>query len=300
MTDLVIRPLIAGEEELFLSMAESPLARVQSPDRDYRSLLAANQYRPEWTWVALRDGRTVARAAWWGGPTDAEPINLDWFDFDEVEVGADLLRAATPRTEYCVLLPPGWRQRPEVRRAGEARIDAAVRSGMSPLVERLRYEWTPANGLPDRSDRLRYRPEPDDEAILEVLRRIHSDTLDAHARRTITAHGLDAAAQEDLDFLRWCPSPREWWRLAHTPAGELVGLTVPARNHTAPVIGIIGVVPEQRGHGYGFDLLAEATHLLVEQGVERVVAETDKTNTPMARTFARADYPVIQERVYLT
>ncbi|GAA5185569.1 hypothetical protein GCM10023322_29870 [Rugosimonospora acidiphila] len=23
------------------------------------------EYRPEWTWIALRDGTVVARAAWW-------------------------------------------------------------------------------------------------------------------------------------------------------------------------------------------------------------------------------------------
>jgi RimJ/RimL family protein N-acetyltransferase len=95
------------------------------------------------------------------------------------------------------------------------------------------------------------------------------------------------------------PSPREWWRLAFTQDGELVGLTVPGRNYAAPVIGIVGVVPEQRGHGHAYDLLVEATHLLVEEGVDEITADTDTTNTPMAATFARAGYPITQERVYL-
>jgi RimJ/RimL family protein N-acetyltransferase len=38
----------------------------------------------------------------------------------------------------------------------------------------------------------------------------------------------------------------------------------------------------------------------VEQGVDRIVAETDVTNTPMAATFAKAGYPITQERVYLS
>jgi ribosomal protein S18 acetylase RimI-like enzyme len=74
---------------------------------------------------------------------------------------------------------------------------------------------------------------------------------------------------------------------------------VPGRNYAAPVIGIVGVVPEQRGQGYAYDLLVEATHLLVEEGVDEIVADTDLTNTPMAATFARAGYPITQERVYL-
>jgi ribosomal protein S18 acetylase RimI-like enzyme len=65
------------------------------------------------------------------------------------------------------------------------------------------------------------------------------------------------------------------------------------------VIGIVGVVPEHRGNAYAFDLLVEATHMLVEQGVDEITAETDTTNTPMAATFKRAGYPITQERVYL-
>jgi RimJ/RimL family protein N-acetyltransferase len=64
-------------------------------------------------------------------------------------------------------------------------------------------------------------------------------------------------------------------------------------------VAFIGVVPEQRGHGYAFDLLVEATHLLVEQGVDRIVAGTDQGNFPMAATFAKAGYPVEQERIDL-
>ncbi|MCO6005046.1 GNAT family N-acetyltransferase [Actinoallomurus purpureus] len=95
-------------------------------------------------------------------------------------------------------------------------------------------------------------------------------------------------------------SPREWWRLAYTPGGDLVGLVVPTRNHTAPVVGLIGVVPEQRGHGYAFDLLAECTHLLACQGAERILADTDVTNTPMVAAFAKAGYPITQERIFFT
>lgn len=304
MTDLVVRQLRAGEEDLFLSFRDSALVGVQSIGRDYRELLAAHQYRPEWTYVALRGDRVVGRAAWWGGPDDAEPKALDWFDFGnddgaDLDAGVALLAEATLRAEYVLLLSPGWRNRADERRAGELRIAAAERAGMTRLVERLHYTWTPAAGSPDRPNRLRYRQEPDDDVLLDAFRRVHSSTLDAHALRTTAEHGLDAAAHEELDFVRWCPSPREWWRLAYTPAGELVGITGPARNHGGPIVGFVGVVPEQRGHGYGYDLLAEATHLLVAEGASAITAETDATNTPMARTFRRAGYPITQERVYL-
>ncbi|HEX2132845.1 MAG TPA: GNAT family N-acetyltransferase [Actinophytocola sp.] len=301
MTDLVVRPLHAGEEHLFHQLNEPVLVGVQAIGRDYRALLELNQYRPEWTWIAQRGDRVVARAAWWAGPEDPAPLALDWLDFapGEDDAAVELLRTAGIEAEYCLILPPRWRDDPAVRDAGEARIAVAEQAGLRRFVDRLRYRWTPADGLPDRPGRLRFTPEADDDAILAVLRRIVHGSLDAHERRAMAEGGPDAAARDELEFLHWMPAPRHWWRLAHTPDGDLVGLTVPGRNYGGPVIGLVGVVPEQRGHGYAYDLLVEATHLLVAEGAEEIVAETDTTNTPMAATFARAGYPISQERVYL-
>ncbi len=133
--------------------------------------------------------------------------------------------------------------------------------------------------------------------MLDVFRRIHVGSLDAHVRRTVAESGLDAAAREDLDYLRWMPSPRDWWRLAYTPDGELVGISAPCHHHTSPVVGYIGVVPEHRGNGYSYDLLVEATHLLVGHGATHIVAGTDCANLPMAATFAKVGYPVRYRRI---
>lgn len=295
MTDLVIRPLVAGEEHLFDSLSDPGLVGRAVLGETY----AEGGYRPEWTWVALRDGVVVARAAWWAGPQDPAPLALDWFDFTDPDAGVALLRAAPLRAEYSLLLPHGWRNDPLVAAQGQARIDAATAAGMRVLVERYRYRWTPECGLPARPGRLEFRPEPDDAVILDVLRRVGEGSLDAHYRHAAAAHGPDAAAREDLELLRWLPSPREWWQLAWTPGGELAGIVVPARNPSAHVVGFVGVLPAQRGHGYAYDLLVEATHRLVEVGAESIVAATDQGNAPMAATFARAGYPVEWERVDL-
>lgn len=224
---------------------------------------------------------------------------LDWFDFTDAGAAAELLRAAPLHTQYTLKLPPRWRDEPAVREAAEVRIAAARAAGLMPLVERWRYRWTPDCGVPACPGRLDFRPEPDDAAFLEVFRRVNRGTLDAHVRRTIAESGLDASARKELEFLQWLLSPRAWWRLAFQPGGALVGLAVPARNHSDPTIGYVGVVPEHRGHGYAFDLLVEATHLLAAEGVDRIVAGTDVTNTPMAATFARAGYPIDQARIDL-
>lgn len=296
MTDLVIRSLTVGEEHLFDTLPDPGLVGFQAFGGSYRTGLDKNEYRPEWTWVALRDDTVVARAAWWAGPDDPEPGALDWFDFTDADAAVAMLRDAPYRTEYCVRLPASWRDDPAVRAEGEKRITAAKAAGRTELVERYQYRWTPADGLPERTNRLVYRPEPDDDAFLAAFRRIAEGGLDAQARSMTAKAGLDAAARDDLDTMLWMPRGREWWRLAYTRDGELVGITLPSHNYSAPVIGFIGVVPEQRGHGYAYDLLVEATHILVEEGMTEIIAATDLTNTPMAANFAKAGYPAAKRR----
>ncbi|GHJ91206.1 N-acetyltransferase [Streptomyces sp. NE5-10] len=290
MTDPVIRALSASDATLFDALPD-PLGARESHRR--------TRFRPEWKRVALRDGEVVARGAWWGGPEDPEPVNINWFDVaeGEEEAGAALLRSAPWQVELEINLPGGWRDEPDHRAAAEARFTAARAAGYELLVERFLYRWTPERGLPERPGRLRFRSEPDDTVFLDALRRIHSATLDAHALRAVEEGGLDRAAQEELDFFHWCPSPREWWQLAHTPEGELAGIHIPAHNPSGPTIGFIGVLPEQRGRGYAYDLLAECTHFLVEQGAESISGATDRGNFPMAANFAKAGFPVVRERI---
>lgn len=302
MTDLVIRALSESDAHLFHTL-QDPTAPLLGHDRfgaPYATVADGGVYRPDWTWVALRDGRVVARAAWWAGPGDDRPVALDRLDFAPGEAAAAtaLLAAAPLKAEYVLMLPPGWRDQPAVRDAAEARAAAVRAAGLRPMVERFRYTWTPECGVPESPGRLVFRPEPDDAVILDVLRQVQRDSLDAHARRAVGQGGVDQAAREELEFFHWCPSPRDWWRVAYTPDGETVGLHIPARNHTAPVIGFIGVVADQRGHGYGYDLLVDCTRQLAAVGVDRIVAETDQHNTPMAAAFAKAGYPITQERAF--
>ncbi|MFC8242550.1 GNAT family N-acetyltransferase [Streptomyces chartreusis] len=290
MTDLVIRTLSVSDAHLFDAHPDPLGAR----EGHVRTL-----FRPEWKRVVLRDGEVVARGAWWGGPDDSEPININWFDVaeGEEEAGAELLRSAPWHVELEINLPGDWRDEPTLKAAAEARFSAARAAGYELLVERFLYRWTPDLGLPERPGRLTFSAEPDDEVFLDALRRIHSVTLDAHALRDIEEGGIDKAAQEELDFFHWCPSPREWWQVAHTPEGDLAGIHIPAHNPSGPTIGFIGVVPEQRGHGYAYDLLAECTNFLVEQGAEFVTGATDRGNFPMAANFTRAGFPVVKERI---
>ncbi|MFF7975968.1 GNAT family N-acetyltransferase [Streptomyces sp. NPDC007905] len=291
MTTVVIRTLDESSAHLFDALPD-PLGLGEKHRQ--------TRYRPGWKRVALRDGRIVARAAWWGRSEDAEPLLINWFDVAEGEegAGAELLRTAPWHTAELELdLPAGWRDVPEQRAAVATRTAAAREAGYELLVERFLYRWTPEHGLPERPGRLVFTAEPDDSVFFDALRRIHSVTLDAHARRAIAHGGVDRAAQEELDIFRWFPSPREWWQVARTPEGEPAGIHIPARNSSGPCVGFIGVLPEHRGHGYAYDLLTECTHFLAERGAEFIAGATDQANFPMAAHFTRAGYPVVRERL---
>ncbi|MER7170320.1 GNAT family N-acetyltransferase [Streptomyces mesophilus] len=299
MTELVIRALNESDAALFDSLDDPGLVGRAIAGIEYATFAEGGDYRPDWTYVALRDDRVVARAAWWGAEGNEKPVLLNWFDFAEGEqdAGTELLRRAPFDVEYELMLPPDWRERPETLAAGQARIAAAEAAGMKMLVERYHYRWTPECGLPPRPDRLTFREERDDAVLFGILRRIHSATLDAHALRSAAEHDLDKAAQEELDYIHWCPEA--WPQLAYDAEGELVGMHLPVRIPSGFAAGFIGVLPEQRGHGYAFDLLAECTHFMVDKGATVVVGATDEGNFPMAAHFAKVGYPVVQKRINL-
>jgi RimJ/RimL family protein N-acetyltransferase len=315
---LTVRTITEQELELFFALPldyDDGALRAPTTLDSFTTEWRRGSRRPGWTWLALRHGRPVARAAWWAPSESAHPAILDIFDLgaepDRLAVGEALLRAcwreasgdgAAPDLEYELFLPPGWRGDPAAREPAERRLEVARRAGLAVLVERLRYQWFPAAGLPPRGDRLRLRPlaEVGEGAFLDALARTYSGSLDAHTRQELD-RGVppEQIARDDLALLRQLPGPSEWWRLADDRDGRLVGVAVPGGNDNGHIVAYLGVVPEQRGHGYAGELLAEATAFLAEQGTARIRADTDVANTPMAAAFERAGYDQFAIRIDL-
>lgn len=306
--DLTLRPITgSGELDLFTRL---PYVL----DDELADDLAAGRRRPEWMWVALRGDRLVARAAWWARSGTGTPRLLDVFDLDpgvpdRVETGVRLLRTAmaavVPRDatppEYSRLLPPGWRDDPEQRRAVEERVSALERLGARMLVERLRFEWRPAAGAPAPAGRLAFRTPHDTAELIGLMAEVLEGTLDAHGRAGLSRMTTweAAVAQYDEEFAGY-DSPRDWWRVATLPEGEPVGFVIPARNAYNPIIAYIGVRPAHRGRGHVDAILAEGTRVLAAEGVPRVRASTDVGNVPMAAAFHRAGYVVFERQIDMT
>ncbi len=251
------------------------------------------------------DNRRVEGCAVWyrGRPSDNYLI-LDclWVDpdvGDRAALGAALMQAghaafksggARILPEYHLFLKPGWQKDSDTCREVEWRRVAAQSAGLTSEIERLRFEWTRDAGIEEPSGRLVCSPEPDDDVFLDVFERVAIGSLDQETRDVVAKLGVHGHARATLACYRGMRGDRTWWRMAYTPNGKLVGFVIPSANEDNPVIGYLGVVPEERGHGYALDLLAEATSILAAHGAERVRADTDTTNLPMAAAFGRARY----------
>ena len=143
--------------------------------------------------------------------------------------------------------------------------------------------------MPPPSDRLVFRPV-DDETLVDLVARCGDGSLDAHTASRRARTGREATARSEVEAMRAFPGPREWWRAAYTPQGRAVGFVLPTEDGQGHAVGYLGVVPEMRGRGYVHDLLGECTRFLAERGAERIVANTDVGNVPMAAAFGAAGY----------
>lgn len=308
MSDLLFRPLEAGEFELFHRYGPLPASGVGARTLPFDEL----DYRPGWVWVALRGDEVVVRAGFWGPRSAERPFSLDWFDPglgpDRIEVGAALLRAAyaalvppgqATRPDYHLFLPGDWHERPDAVADATDRIRAAEQAGLRRSVERLNLRWLPEYGLPPRSTRLTFTPADDDEPVVALLARVVEGSLDAWDRRTLAEKGARETARETLDGLAGMAGGRGRWRLAHDDSGNLVGIVMPTRNDASATLGYVGVDPAHRGQGYADDLVAEALHIFTAEGEPWVNDNTDVGNTPMAASFARLGYRITGRRMIL-
>lgn len=296
---MTIRNTVEADLDTMFALIEQKSVNTVTLER-YREYVAAGYYKHEWNWVVEENGAIQALVIWWGAPGETHPYSIDGLYFagdgDPVPVWTELLKYAVASRpadaeppEYHFFLDSDWQDDAEVVTALQVRSEAAAAVGLTGITDRLRYEWKPEYGLPERPTRLKFEPA-DDEAFVDVFRRVSEGSLDAATAREIARLGAEEAAREEVAMYKSMPGDRDWWRLAYDGHGELIGFHVPSANAGGPVVGYLGVVPEHRGKGLINDLLADLTHQLAETGAEQIRADTDFGNVPMAKSFERQGY----------
>lgn len=281
MSSVVFRPLVPGEESLFDSLPD-PLPSVAKIS--YADGLAGGGFHPSRTWVALRDGRVVARAAWVLPPGAVGGPWLERFDLiDSPRVGAGLLAAAHealggPRPYYPAL-PLDWRSSPTV----EATTAAAQLAGLTLRGERLRLSWT-GDTVP-AADPVPVRPATGPDEIRALVARVARPDVLTGSETARAVAGIDLAT----DPLPWLTGEATAWHVAP------LGVVGTAGEACWPMIGYLGVVddaPTRRA------LLAEAMRVLVAGGAELVVADVDAARPEVLADLERAGFRPQRARLH--
>jgi hypothetical protein len=296
---MVIRPLAVGELETFARVAgrtEHAASVLEYIER----LLARGHVHHEW-FFALEEGeQIIGTIAYWTLPSIGKPIDfvlleLPWEREDYLAVGAQFVRhavlnmqalGASGKIGHVIDTPPA---KPQWQYFAERRAALVAHCGFVPQRETLRWECQVGESSRAPSARLTFRSLEDvgEVAFCEAIERGSEGTLDRLIRQERERVGPAQAAKDMFDDMRHLGFGHGWWQLAYNQAGELVGFVMPSANHT---VGYIGVVPEQRGHGYIDDLLAGLTATFAAAGVSSILADTDVANIPMANAFRRAGW----------
>jgi RimJ/RimL family protein N-acetyltransferase len=293
------RPITPAELTAFVTIA-GDADRSAAFERQIQSFIANDMTRPQWLWVAEHEGYWRGRVVYTGNRGEATPECLDWLDVvpapDEMTIAADLIRESLKQ-----IYPPSLHQIEAIlddpsELAGDPQRFATLLTavGFRLTLDRRKFEWISGDPIPPPSARLVFRTlaEVGDATFIETMARITEGTLDHYTQESVRAVGpLEAARrhfhEEQHYQKRWEP---HWWQMGYLPDGQIVGIVMPAENHRWPNIGYIGVIPEQRGHGYVHDLLAHGTRTLIAEGVQRIIADTDVGNVPMANAFLHMGY----------
>jgi RimJ/RimL family protein N-acetyltransferase len=286
---------------------ETAPEHVDDTARYLEGLFASGSSRPEWCFVAWRDGRPCGRVAFWalprvGRPLDIVLLNLPW-EGEADAIGRALLEGARramadaglTTVGHCHDHPP---RTPQWQTHGDARLALLAGLGFRTQRDTLRFEAALAPGAAVDTGDLRLRAATsDDEALLrQMVAAVAAASRDQIDIETVAARGAQAHAAELIADLRSMRVDPGWWQIAFDAQGTAVGLVLPVAGADFGSIGYIGVLPAHRGRGHVDVLLAAATALLREAGLPRLIADTDRSNTGMARAFTRGGWRQFGER----
>ncbi|MFC8797770.1 GNAT family N-acetyltransferase [Promicromonospora sp. NPDC057138] len=288
-----LRSISADEKDLF---SEGETAEKAASLRAYvDAQLEAGSIRPEWCFVAERDGAQLGRAALYALPGADVPASIALLEtsWEDADAGPEVLRLVAARArdlgaaalEYALDTPPSAPRFQFHPAEQEAALRAA---GFRLLRDGMRWRWTTDAPVPPQDDRLTFRPLPEigRETFVDVLGRTMEGTADADLADGVAAHGLHGAGEWIFDLMAKFDHRDEWYEIGFAPDGSPAAVSMPARNPSEAVIGHVGVVPEHRRRGYATAVVARGVAVLAAAGATSVVGDCDAANTGIARAFA--------------
>jgi ribosomal protein S18 acetylase RimI-like enzyme len=270
--------------------------------------------RLAWCFVAEQADQAIARIALWALPKHDSPhdfvlFNTSWKDDDPAQrllthIETFFIAAGVNDIGHCQDLPPRepqWQtHEPERRRA----LDQA---GFDVARHTLRYRFTENLPMAQPVNRLRLASINDtyDSVLLSLVAQVASTSHDQLDRDGCARLGAQAHAIKLIAGLREMQIEEDWWRIAYeSQVGSVsevaVGFVLPVGSADMGTIGYVGVLPAYRGKGYVDALIAHATQVLQRASFPRIVADTNRSNHPMAKAFERNGWKNFGERLEWT
>lgn len=161
------------------------------------------------------------------------------------------------------------------------------------------FYWEACCPLPPCARSLSFAPASD-EALRPVIGAVMATSMDDSDRFNVPRIGVEAAVQEVYDLLpRYFAREPDWWRIGSDAQGRAVGFVLPVTfkeeryskdGQPQGTIFYMGVLPAFRGHGYGLELVHEATRIFLAAGCWRIFCDTGTDNAPMVGAFRQAGY----------
>lgn len=260
-------------------------------------LLDSGCSRPEWCLVAERDGGLVGNVVLWTMPGRAVPTDIVLLEPGDsgtgsslLEHAAELARSLGGEAQGHVLDVPS--QAPQFQRDPHLREQLLTANGFSVTRDGCRFLWQGGDPMPAQDNRLHWRSlaELGHEPFVDLLADTFTDTKDSIFLAEIAEHGLRGAAERNLaDMLEMDHQP-DWFEIGYDQQGQPVTISLPARNPSSAVIGLVGVATAGRGHGYATAAVARGTQILVANGATEIRGDCDASNIGMIKAFRRAGY----------
>nr|WP_308801058.1 GNAT family N-acetyltransferase [Streptomyces polyasparticus] len=178
------------------------------------------------------------------------------------------------------------------------RADLMRLAGFEHARDGRRFRRFAAGGLPPVQDELTWTSLEDAgrEPFVDLLAAALPTSADARLAALVGEHGDRGAAQQllaDMEALAYEP---RWWEIGHAPDGGPAALSLPARNPSVAVIGMVAVSPAYRGRGYAGAVVARGTRVLLDSGAQEIRGDCDAGNVAMVKAFERAGYENFAER----
>jgi RimJ/RimL family protein N-acetyltransferase len=206
---------------------------------------------------------------------------------------ADSLGAT--QLEHVTDSPP---QPPQYQAETERRVELLRLAGFERARDGRRFRRRSGAEPTSHDDRLTWHSLPTlgREPFIALLAEALPTSADAQLAAKVARHGARRAAESLFAAMEEFSYEPSWWELGYAPDGTPAALSLPARNPSTAVIGLVAVSPACRGNGYATAVVARGTRLLVEAGAEEIRGDCDAANTAMIMAFERAGYENFADR----